>query len=54
MLEHAHHVLGTCGETHPSIISMILGGLGLTGIWLIIKYKFYQFKSFFKNEKSEN
>lgn len=50
MVEHAHHILGTCGEAHPSLLSLIFGSLGLTAFGVWVKYRFNQIKLFFKRK----
>ena len=50
MLEHAHHIVGTCGEAHPSLLSLIFGSLGLTAFGVWIRYKFNQVKSLFRSK----
>ena len=47
MLEILKHSLGLCGEHHPNIFTLLIGGLGSLPILSYIKYKI---KSYDKNQ----
>lgn len=38
MIEAVRHFLGFCGESHPSLLTLLASGVGLTTIFSYIKY----------------
>ncbi len=48
MIEHVHHALGTCGESHPNIWTIVFGSLGLTAFTVWVRYQWNRFISIFK------
>jgi hypothetical protein len=46
MLEALKHILGICGEhSHPSLLTLVVSGVGFTSIYGYIKYKYFIKKS---------
>lgn len=49
-MHEINHILGTCGETHPSLLSLILSGLGLTTFFAWVRWKWNTIISYFKQK----
>ena len=47
-MHEINHLIGTCGESHPSLISILLGSLGATGFGVWLRYKYNQVKTFIR------
>jgi hypothetical protein len=42
MLEIVRHTFGLCGEhSHPNLFTLLASGVGFTGIYSYIKYKYF-------------
>ena len=42
MLEIVRHTFGLCGEhSHPNVFTLLASGVGFTGIYSYIKYKYF-------------
>jgi hypothetical protein len=39
MIEIIRHSLGLCGESHPSVLTFLISGLGLSPLFYYIGYK---------------
>jgi hypothetical protein len=45
MLEALKHILGICGEhSHPSLLTLVVSGVGVSGIYSYIKGKYFNKK----------
>lgn len=46
MIEVIKHLTGVCGEhSHPSLITLLASGVGVSGICSYIKYKYFNKRS---------
>jgi hypothetical protein len=45
MLEALKHILGICGEhSHPSLLTLLASGVGISGIYSYIRSKYFNKK----------
>lgn len=46
MIEVIKHLTGVCGEhSHPSILTLLASGVGVSGIYSYIKYRYFNKKA---------